>query len=65
MESTLLHEVLHMTLAHSGFHELLKGISDTTEEAIVCAVENAIAPIYEVKGTAKRAGAKRKKKEVA
>ncbi len=62
MESVLLHEVIHMTLANAGFHELLKGISETTEEAIVCALENAIAPLYEVKGTAKHAGMKRKKK---
>lgn len=54
MQATLLHEVVHMALAHAGLGELLLGISDTCEEAVVCAVENGIAPIYSLNGSRAR-----------
>lgn len=49
MERTLLHEIVHMCLRHSGLDELLLSTSDTTEEAIVCAIENGLTPLYEIK----------------
>lgn len=49
MQRTLLHEIIHMGLAHAGLGELFLGINGTTEEAVVCALENALFPLYEIK----------------
>lgn len=49
MQRTLLHEIIHMGLAHAGLGELFLGINDTTEEAVVCALENSLFPLYEIK----------------
>lgn len=38
--STILHEMLHAILWKTGLQALLEGLSDTTEEAVVVALEN-------------------------
>jgi len=54
MRSTIMHEVIHMAIAHAGLQELLAGISDYTEETLVCALENSLFPIYSLRGETSR-----------
>ena len=46
LERTLLHEIIHAVLHMSGQSEILK---DSTEEAIVVALENGLSQLYKRK----------------